>query len=319
MVDVAFYEAFEEEEREIKKFFPKHLRARFTSKTIQESGGRDLPAGLISIRTQSRIPLEWVKDIDGILTRSQGYDHLLEFRQDIPCGYLGSYCSRAVAEQAVLMMMALWRKLRQQTRQLAAFNRDGLTGKECRGRRALVVGVGNIGKEIVDIVQGLKMTVKGIDIAPTLKSIDYVGLSEGLAWADAVFCALPLTEQTRNMLNAAALKKCRPEAVFINIARGEIAPVTELKRLLDEGVLTGIGLDVYSEENVLADALRAGRTDRCASAETILELARDERVILTPHNAFNTCEALERKAALSAESVEAFLKSKTFPYPVPAA
>ncbi len=323
LADVIFFEAFEEEEAEIRGLLPDGIRAQFTPKTIQEDGEESPPANLLSIRTQSQIPLEWAEDGRGVLTRSQGYDHLLSFQRqvekNIACGYLGNYCARAVAEQAILTMMALLRKTKQQMRQLEVFDRDGLTGGECRGRNTLVVGVGNIGGEIADIAQGLRMHVRGVDIAPTRKEIDYVSLSEGIAWADAIFCALPLTEKTENMLNGSVLKKAKPGLVFINVGRGEISPIKDLKSLLDTGILAGIGLDVYPQEGALADAFRAGQGAKAPQGQTILELAQDDRAILTPHNAFNTKEALEQKASLTVASVVSYLENKTFPQPIPAA
>ncbi len=323
MIDVKFYEVFEEEEREIKRFLPKGIRAQFTPKTVQEDGKKRPPAELISIRTQSEVPLEWTGGIKGILARSQGYDRLLAFQRelsnDIAYGYLGNYCARAVAEQAILVMMALMRKLKKQTQQFDSFARDGLTGKECKGRHVLVIGVGNIGSEIVDIAKGLNMHVRGVDIAPTLRSIDYVSLSEGLAWAEVVFCALPLTKQTEGMLDRAAFQEAEPGLIFINIGRGEISPMADLKELLGGGVLAGIGLDVYPQEGVMADSLRAGQGDKTPEGRIILKLARDERVIFTPHNAFNTTEALEQKASLTAAAVVSYLKNKTFPFPAPTA
>ena len=321
MEDVMFYEVFEEEEREIKRILPEDIQAGFTSWTIQEKGDAQAPAKLISIRTQSRIPLNWSRSIKGILTRSQGYDHVLAFRReaetDIPCGFLANYCSRAVAEQAVLMMMALLRKLKNQEKNFSSFSRNGLTGLECRKRKVLVVGVGNIGREIVDIALGLKMEVKGVDISPVLKDLDYVPLSEGVAWADVVLCSLPLTEQTDGMLNYPTLEKADQGLVFVNIARGEISPVDDLKRLLDEGKIAGIGLDVYPQEGLLADSLRAQKPAEGPQGKILLELAKDERVLLTPHNAFNTKEALGQKASLTVESVISYLNKGTFPYSIP--
>src|SRR3989338_5440262 len=107
MKKVIFYEAFDEEVSAIKGFLPDHIDAAFTWKTVQEQNDTVPPAELISIRTQSSIPKNWSKRLRGILTRSQGYDHLAAFRRetgvDIPCGYLDDYCARAVAEHAVLV------------------------------------------------------------------------------------------------------------------------------------------------------------------------------------------------------------------------
>lgn len=322
MIDVMFYEAFEEEERAIKKFLPGGIHAEFTWKTIQERGDKTPSAELISVRTQSHIPLDWAKSVKGVLTRSQGYDHLLAFRREsgaaVPCGYLENYCARAAAEQAVLMMMALLRKLRKQVTSFETFARDGLTGLECRGRKVFVAGVGRIGSEIVDIARGLRMGVKGFDIAPALEGIEYVSLAEGVAWADVVFCALPLTRETEGMLNYEVFRRAGRGKIFVNVGRGEISPAEDLKRLLEEGVLGGIGLDVYPQESVLAGCLRAGQKVKTSAGQTILELAKSDRALFTPHNAFNTIEALEQKASLSAASAVSFLTNGTFLHPVPA-
>jgi len=321
MIDVMFYEAFEEEEKAIKKLLPSHIRAQFTWKTIQEQKDKTPPSELISIRTQSCIPKDWAKSIKGVLTRSQGYDHLLrlsrETETDLRCGYLGSYCSRAVAEQAILMMMALFRKLRKQLAHFKTFSRDGLTGLECRGRGAFVVGVGNIGSEIVDIVKGLRMHVKGFDKEQRVKDLSYVSLTEGAQWADVVFCALPLTKETNGMLDYRVFQSAKQGLVFINISRGEISPISDLKKLLDEKILGGISLDVFSQESKLANSLRDGENEKISSDQAILDFLKNDQVIFTPHNAFNTREALEKKASVSVEAVVSYLKKGSFPYPIP--
>jgi len=319
MYDVMFYEAFEEEARQIQALLPKDLSCKMTSQTIQEAAEVDCPAGLISIRTQSIIPLEWAEQLKGIQTRSTGYDHLLAYQRstatDLPCGYLPNYCARAVAEQAVMMMLSLLRKQKAQTRNLASFDRDGLTGRESKERNLLVVGVGRIGSQVVDLGKGLRMKVKGVDIDPRLDGITYIDLEEGLSWAEVIVCALPLTAATKEMFGYARLSKAQPGALFINIARGEISPVKDLTRLMEEGRLGGIGLDVYDGEAVVAGALRAGQTNR--QTEQVLALAQQDNVILTPHNAFNTEDAVKEKAKESVRAVEQFLSSQTFPDTVP--
>ncbi len=165
MLDVVFYEVFEEEREAIKRFLPRNVKARFMAQPLREQFRGCPPARVISIRTQSRIPLLWGGHLKGILTRSRGYDHLVSYCRNvgmnIACGYLGDYCSRAVAEHAVMAMMALLRKLKRQMQSFDAFSRDHLTGAECRGRHALIVGVGCIGAQIADIAWGLRMEVKG--------------------------------------------------------------------------------------------------------------------------------------------------------------
>ena len=321
MEKIFFYEAFDEEVSALRQCLPKNSDAGFTWKTIQEQGDARPPAALISIRTQSRVPGDWGKMLKGVLTRSQGYDHLAGFRrgsgEDVPCGFLDNYCARAVAEQAAMMMMALLRKFKKQAANFTTFSRNGITGSECRGRRALVAGVGHIGGEIADVVKGLRMEVKGFDIDPKVKDLSYVSLTEGAAWADVIFCALPLTEETRGMMGYHILKGGSAGKIFVNVSRGEISPVEDLKKLLDEGALGGIALDVFPNEDELAGTLRAGAAVANAGAQAWLDLARKENIVFTPHNAFNTSEALKKKASLTVDAMDYFSARGTFPNPVP--
>lgn len=321
-IDVVFFEAFEEEQRLLKKLCPSHVRAEFTSKTIDESGAKKAPSSLISIRTQSRIPVSWSKDLGGILTRSTGFEHILDYQAQakisFALGYLPSYCARAVAEQAFLMVLALLRKLKIQEKNFDTFCRDGLTGLEAQDKKILVVGVGNIGSEIVDIAKGLRMKVAGVDIKKKLSALEYTDLIPGLSWADVVVCSCSLTKETEKMLGYEALRRVKTGTLFVNVARGEISPLKDLKRLLDENILGGLGLDVYEDEGAIAHQLRSGKKEPMGEMTKIaLELSKRDNVIFTPHNAFNTKEALERKAEQTIESVVSFLTQGTFSFPVP--
>jgi D-lactate dehydrogenase len=273
------------------------------------------------MRTQSVIPIEWAGKLSGILSRSTGYDHLRFYLEKagrpIPCGYLPLYCNRAVAEQAALLWLALLRKLPQQTRQFASFNRDGLTGQECEGKRLLVVGVGHIGHEVVRIGKGLGMHVRGVDIVKRHHDVAYVSAAKGLPWADIIVCAMNLTADNLGYFNYRRLKRARRGVFFVNIARGELSPVADLLRLLNEGRLGGVALDVYEHESKLAVALREGKRAKDATTRATLALAKHPNVILTPHNAFNTEEAVERKAQQSIRQVEHFLRHGKFLWPVP--
>jgi D-lactate dehydrogenase len=251
-MDVFFYEVFEEEEQALKGYLPANIEAGFTWKTIQESGNIEPAAKVISIRTQSIIPVEWSGKLSAILSRSSGYNHLSEYKKasgaKIECGYLPLYCNRAVAEQAMLMWMALLRKLPQQMQNFAAFNRDGITGNDCKEKILLVVGVGNIGSEIVKIGQGLGMKVLGVDIIKKYSFVDYVSIEDGLSKADVIVCAMNLTSENINYFNYERLRTAKRGAVFVNIARGEFAPSMDIVRLLDQGCLGGAGLDVYKNQ-----------------------------------------------------------------------
>ena len=315
--DVFFYEAFEEEAAAIAAALPDSIRAGFTDLTIQEYDSTEPPARIISLRTQSQIPDDWAGKIDALLSRSTGYDHLAAYRGRHPdgptCGYLPLYCARGVAEQAMLLWTALSRKLPAQLKQFETFHRDGITGREISGKTLLVAGVGNIGSEIVRIGQGLDMTVFGNDPVQKHDFVDYVELDEKIGEADIIACAMNLTEENRDIFDYEKLSKAKPSALFINIARGELSPADDLLRLLEEKILSGVGLDVYENESDLAVALRSGTE----SENVALKLNARADVLCTPHNAFNTEEAVVRKSEQSVEQIEHFLKSGSFLWDVP--
>ena len=323
MYDVCFYEAFEEEENALRHYLPPSIKASFTDRTIQEQGDRHPQAPLICIRTQSEIPPDWAPRIRGILTRSTGFDHVRSYVEKnaptLAAGYLPKYCARAVAEQAMLLWTALLRRLPIQLDHFSRFNRDGITGRECRGSTLLVVGVGSIGIEIANVGQGLGMNVLGVDILQRFPDVKYVSIEEGLPLADVIACSMNLTALNRGYFNAARLATAKPGAIFVNIARGEMAPASDLQQALDSGRLAGVGLDVYENESLLAAALRAGQDVGNPSVEALLKLARHPQVILTPHNAFNTLEAVDRKSAQTVEQIRMFLKDGTFVWPLPTA
>ncbi|MEJ2048261.1 MAG: NAD(P)-dependent oxidoreductase [Calditrichota bacterium] len=323
MPDVYFYEAFEEEEHLLKSVLPSYLKAGFTGKTIQEAGDKLPPAGIISIRTQSLLPESWSNQVSAILTRSTGYDHLKrylnEIQKKIPCGYLPLYCNRAVAEQAMLLWMALLRKISQQIRQFEEFNRDGLTGYEALGKILVVVGVGNIGSEIVRIGQGLGMRVKGVDLVEKYDFVEYANINRVLSSADIIVCSMNLTTENTGYFNYQRLKQAKKGSIFINIARGEMSPAPDLLKLLQEGYLAGVGMDVFNLESELSVFLRSNRKNLPKNVEipAILEMSRLPNVIFTPHNAFNTCEALERKVKQSIEQITGFYKTGKFIWKIP--
>jgi D-lactate dehydrogenase len=315
-MDIYFYEAFEEEADALRSILGGRLSYELTDKTIQEIGHERPPAQLISIRTQSILPAEWASLLNGILSRSTGYDHLKRYlekiKKPLPCGYLEEYATRAVAEHAILLMMSLLRRLPQQSAQFKRFNRDGLTGKECAGKRLLVVGVGRIGSEIVKIGVSLGMIVRGVDLAQRHDSVDYVGKEEGIRWADVIVCAMNLTEENRGYFSYELLRKTQPGAIFINIARGEHSPSQGLLQLAKEAHLGGIGLDVFEDEPEVAVAMRSAHTGSHPAAQTITELSKHPNILLTPHNAFNTIEAVERKARFTVDQIDHFRKHGRF-------
>lgn len=316
MTDVFFYEAFEEEQAALKRYLPDSINAGFAWQAIQETEHQSPPARIISIRTQSVIPPEWAGKLDAVLSRSTGYDHLLRFfkgEADSPAlGYLPCYCVRAVAEQAMLLWCSLLRKLPRQMEQFHRFERDGLTGRECKGRCIAVVGVGRIGYETACIARALSMTVVGVDPVKRHADINYCRPAEAFSQADVIVCCMNLNEDNHGYFNQAVFDQVRPGTVFVNVARGEMVVTRDLLAALDSGRLAGAGMDVHENENELAVALRGGGGVSADTLELMDRLRSHPNVILTPHNAFNTDESVEEKSRQSAEQITEFMSKRAF-------
>ncbi|MFA8449595.1 MAG: NAD(P)-dependent oxidoreductase [Bacteroidales bacterium] len=320
-MDVFFFEAFEEEAAALKKYLGEDIVAGFTWKTIQEYGAELPPAKLISVRTQSYLPEKWADKLEGVLSRSTGYDHLKAYKEKtqskIGCGFLPIYCNRAVAEHALMMWMNLQRQFAQQVNNFESFLRDGITGWEIEKKKLLVVGVGNIGYEIVKIGKGLNMKVSCVDLKVKFPDEQYVQIEEGVRNADIIVCSMNLNNSNMNYFNYDLLKKSKKGCLFINISRGEMSPSCDLLRLLEENHLGGVGLDVFDAEKELAAVLRDKQNSDNSSVDAIIKMKEMSNVILTPHNAFNTVESVERKSIQSVEQINYFLREKRFIWSVP--
>jgi len=316
-MDIFFFEAFDEEQTALKKYNAGRFSTNYTWKTIQEYGASEPPADIISVRTQSQIPLEWAGKIKAVLSRSTGFDHLTAYRREtgaenLKCGYLPLYCNRAVAEQALTLWMALLRKLPRQVHNFQSFKRDGITGGETCGRNLLVVGVGNIGNEIVKIGQRLDMNVKGVDPEEKFDFVDYTTYEKAAPQTDIIVAAMDLNPGSEAYFDYAKLKQAKPGVIFINIARGELSPLDGLLQLLEENHLGALGMDVYENEKLIGPAMRGEISAGTPQLQALKKLAKLDNVIFTPHNAFNTAEAVERKSEQSIQQLQEFKKTGNF-------
>ena len=322
--DAFFYEAFAEEaERLLHYAAETGLRVGHSPLTIQETGHAAPPAPVVSLRTQSIFPPAWAPHLRGILTRSTGYDHLFAYRDAVgpacpSLGYLPLYCVRAVAEQALLLWTALLRRLPRQLAEFDRFRRDHLTGRENPGKKVALFGVGHIGYEIWRIASALGLIVRGVDPVRRHADVAYASPEEALADADIIVCAMNLTARNRGYFTRDVLAQAKRKPLLVNVARGEFTPAAVLEAALEEGLLSGVALDVFNEESTLAPALRTGNPAALTpDNQALLRLRQRPDVLLTPHNAFNTAEAVERKSEQSVRTLLHFRQTGQFLWPVP--
>jgi len=224
-------------------------------------------------------------------------------RRRIPVVYTPAANSDSVAEHCVLLMLAVARRLLEKERAARAFHweRTGL-GFELREKTLGLIGVGQVGRRVARICRaGLGMTVIGFDplLAPRdfpADAIRVAALAELLGRADVISLHAPLSGETRHLLNAERLSKMKPGAIVINTSRGGLVDERALAAALRDGRLAGAGLDVMEDEPPHPD-------------NPLLALA-ESRLVLTPHAASLTSDALAKMAEMVCDGMLAVLDGR---------
>lgn len=174
-------------------------------------------------------------------------------KRNIVVGWTGGVNRRSAAELAVCFMIGLCRNVFNTSTRLrrGEWNKDG--GMQLSGRTVGIIGVGHIGKEVVHLLAPFRCTILANDI---IEQGDYYrenGLiaadkDEIYRRADIVTLHVPSTALTRHMINSKTLRKMRPSAYLINIARGDLVRQSDLKQALQDGTIAGAALDVFESE-----------------------------------------------------------------------
>lgn len=128
--------------------------------------------------------------------------------------------------------------------------------------------------------------------------------AEGIRWAEAIVCAMDLNPSSKGYFGYDRVGSVMKGQFLVNIASGEIILARDLKRLLDEKKLEGVALDVFENEASLGFQLRSGGLDVEKSSRVLVQLMEDPNVLFTPHNAFNSTNALSRKAEMTIRQLE---------------
>jgi len=205
--------------------------------------------------------------------------------------------SITTAEHAIAMMMAVAREIPQANTSTHAgkWEKSRFMGVELMGKTLGVIGCGNIGSVVADRAQGLKMKVIGYDpyLSPERAEslgIEKVDTDELFARADFISLHTPLTDATRNIINADAIAKMKDGVRIVNCARGGLVVEEDLKAGLESGKVAGAALDVFSSEPATENVLFGM-----------------EGLVATPHLGAATTEAQEKVAEQVAEQMADYL------------
>jgi phosphoglycerate dehydrogenase-like enzyme len=193
---------------------------------------------------------------------SAGYDRCdieAARRAGVPICNNGGANSTAVSEHALLLMLAVCRRVVWQHTNVAAGrwrgnNVDDVKLYELKGRTLGIIGLGTIGKKTARLAQAFGMTVQYYDILRlTEDRADALGVKfalfdEVLRTSDIVSLHVPLIKETRHMIGAAQLRMMKPTAYLINTCRGPVVDEPALVEALQSGTIAGAGLDVFDQE-----------------------------------------------------------------------
>ncbi len=205
--------------------------------------------------------------------------------------------SITTAEHALAMLFALARKIpaADSSTQAGKWEKSRFMGTELTGKTLGIVGCGNIGAIVADRALGLRMHVIAYDpfLSPERAEdlgVEKVDLDDLLARSDAITLHVPLTDQTRGMIDAKALAKTRPGVLLVNCARGDLVVEADLKAALESGQVGGAALDVFSEEPATHNPLFGS-----------------EKLVATPHLGASTSEAQTKVAIQIAQQMSDYL------------
>jgi D-lactate dehydrogenase len=255
-----------------------------------------------------------------IVTRSAGTDHIdseAAERLGITVKNIPRYSPSAIAEHAVALMLALSRQLIVATDRIRRFNftlTNELVGFELNGKTAGIVGYGNIGQVLAQILTGFGCTVLAFDNKPeeaqreSVVPVEMVSLDDLLQRSDVVSLHLPLSEKTKGMFNAQTFARMRPGAMLINTGRGALLNTIEAIQALKNGQLGYLGIDVYEHEHALFFEDKSGTGQRDPLIEELLRLPN---AMVTGHQAFLTKEALESITQQSIDLLTDWEKTST--------
>ena len=332
---IVFFETEDWQEEYLKKRLPGH-KLVFIKEPLQSShlaGIKD--ASILAPFIYSKITKEVIKalpDLKLIATLSTGFDHIdlaAAKKAKVKVANVPVYGANTVAEHTFALILSLSRKIHQSYERTARgnFSLDGLRGFDIKGKTIGIIGAGNIGQNVIKISKGFGMKVLVFDAfkKPALAKrfgFKYVSLDYLMRHSDIISLHAPYNKNTHHLINRKNIKIVKKGVLIINTSRGGLIDTTALIDGLRSEKIAGIGLDVLEEEKYIlkeeAELLSPhfkGKSEHDISRylKKIVEghmLLISDKVIVTPHNAFNSQEALERILDTTIENIRACCQKK---------
>lgn len=245
--------------------------------------------------------------------RSAGYNHVdlnEAARLGIRVSRVPEYSSAAIAEHAIALMLALNRKLikaHSRVRDLN-FSLDGLTGFNMLGKTAGIIGTGKIGSVVARILHGFDCKLLAFDPyqneeLKTKYKLQYTDCMTLCRQSDIITLHLPLTNESRYIIDKECIDNMKPGVMLINTSRGRLVNTKEVINGLKTRKIGFFGIDVYEEEEGL---FFDDHSDDILQDDVIARLMTFQNVIITSHQAFLTYEALVNIAETTCHNLDSW-------------
>lgn len=279
---------------------------------------------IISIFFKGKIGKEELKKFPSlrmIAIRSTGFDNIdMEACEEkgIFVSNVPDYGENTVAEHTFALMLTLSRKINLANKQVSEtgkFIRKNIQGFDLYGKTLGVIGAGRIGMNVIKIARGFNMNVIAYDpfakpeMAESL-GFYYQDFDSILQNSDVLTLHAPQNKYTYHMINNKNIERIKKGAFLINVARGGLVETEALVRALKEGIIEGVGLDVLEEEDLIGKE-KSLKNESSSVLKTLLSnqyLINHPKVIITPHNAFNTKEAFVKIQETTIDNIKSFIK-----------
>lgn len=325
---IAFYELEDWEREELRKVaFEGHELALWAQPVNERTLTAASDSEIVSVFVRSSLTastLAMLPKLKFIATRSTGFDHIdLEacHERGILVSNVPSYGENTVAEHTFALILALSRNIHKAFVHTLAreIPFKELRGFDLEGKTLGVVGAGRIGLHVIKIAKGFGMDVVAFDVRqePLLAEVlnfRYVPLEELLQVSDIVSLHCPYSVRTHHVINSENIRLMKRGALLINTARRGLIDPTTLTEALDDGLLGGAALDVLEGEELLKDErqilAQPLAQDKLRTLILNHSLFRRDNVVITPHIAFNSREAVHRILETTVENLRAFLEGR---------
>lgn len=217
-------------------------------------------------------------------------------KRNIVVSNASGYSNDSVAELGVGLILGLLRNIPQvEQRCRNGMTKEGLVGHELKGKTVGIIGLGRIGRRSAELYHafGCKILANSRTIKDDCPDyIKQVSRDELLSESDIVILHCPLNESTRGMIDSDALRKMKPTAILINLARGPVVVAKDLADALNNDVIAGAAIDVFDKEPPL---------------DPDEPLLHAKNTIVTPHIAFATKESMSLRAKIVFDNLKAWI------------